>query len=76
MHARFASNWTDGYAQKIPRHLSPYAFPRIGGQPIAELEGLEVLDALRRVERQAGNRALTSRQHRSGDALPRRYSTS
>ena len=51
-HARFAPNWTDGYAEKVLRHLTLYAFPWIGGRPIAEIEAVEVLDALRRVEKQ------------------------
>ncbi|VVE53372.1 tyrosine-type recombinase/integrase [Pandoraea commovens] len=51
-HARYADNWTDGYAEKVLRRLTLYAFPWIGGRPIAELEAAEVLDALRRVEKQ------------------------
>lgn len=50
-HARYAPNWTDGYSQKVLRRLSLYAFPWLGGRPIAELEAVEVLDALRRVEK-------------------------
>ncbi|VVD85819.1 tyrosine-type recombinase/integrase [Pandoraea anhela] len=51
-HERFAPNWTDGYAEKVLRRLTLYAFPWIGGRPIAEIEAVEVLDALRRIEKQ------------------------
>ncbi|MBJ9693658.1 tyrosine-type recombinase/integrase [Burkholderia cenocepacia] len=50
-HAKYAPTWSKSHGARILRRLEVDAFPWIGGNPIADLEPPDVLDALRRVEK-------------------------
>jgi len=52
-HGKFAAKWTEGYANKLMRHMELDVFPWIGQQPIKEIKAPELLTVLRRVEARA-----------------------
>ncbi|HUN53521.1 MAG TPA: integrase arm-type DNA-binding domain-containing protein [Smithella sp.] len=49
-HDKFKSKWTEGYANKLMRHIELDVFPWIGTRPIKEVKAPELLTVLRRVE--------------------------
>ena len=49
-HDKFKSKWTEGYANKLMRHMELDVFPWIGTRPIKEIKAPELLTVLRRVE--------------------------
>lgn len=48
--AKYSTNWAKGHADKIIQRLERDIFPWLGGRPIADIKGSELLDALRRIE--------------------------
>jgi len=49
-HQRYYSTWSPAYAQTILHRLQVNIFPFIGGREIAEIEALELLAPLRKIE--------------------------
>jgi len=49
-HDKFKSKWTEGYANKLMRHMELDVFPWIGTRPIKDIKAPELLTVLRRVE--------------------------
>lgn len=49
-HAKKSATWTEGNAAHVIRRMENWAFPWIGGQPVAELSAQDVLAVLRRIE--------------------------
>ena len=49
-HKAKKSNWSDGHAHRILRQLERDLFPWIGGRPIQDITGAEILFALRKIE--------------------------
>ena len=49
-HAKKSTTWTEGNAAHVIRRLENWAFPWIGGRPVAELSAQDVLGVLRRIE--------------------------
>lgn len=52
--------WTPDHASRIWRRLELHIFPEIGDRPIADIKALDLLDALRKVEK----RGTTEMSHR------------
>ena len=50
-HENGKGHWTENYAAHVLTRLEADIFPIIGPRPIAEIEPLELLDALRKVEK-------------------------
>lgn len=48
--AKFSAEWAASHSSKIIRRLDCDVFPWLGGRPIAEIEAMEVLEVLRRIE--------------------------
>lgn len=51
-HETNMRKWTPAHAAKIWRRLECHIFPDIGERPISEIKPLELLDSLRKVEKQ------------------------
>jgi integrase len=49
-HARQAAIWVPSNADKVLRRLVLYVFPKIGGRPIRNITGPELLEVLRAIE--------------------------
>lgn len=49
-YAKHAATWAVTYSDKVLRRLEQYVFPKIGGRPIRELKGAELLAVLRPME--------------------------
>ncbi|MDE0855697.1 MAG: tyrosine-type recombinase/integrase [Nevskia sp.] len=58
--AKFSPHWAKSHADKVIRRLELYVFPWLGKRPIGELEPLDVLSVLRRIE----SRGLLETAHR------------
>ena len=49
-HAKQSETWAAGHSERVLRRLVLYVFPRIGGEPIGNVTGPQLLDVLRRIE--------------------------
>jgi integrase len=49
-HVKQSEKWAAGHAERVLRRLVLYVFPRIGGDPVGDLAGPQLLDVLRRIE--------------------------
>lgn len=54
-HERSLAKWTAGYGADIMHRLETDVFPEIGSRPIAELSPVQVLSALRKIEKRGAN---------------------
>lgn len=50
-HDTNKSQWTPGHAAKIWRRLEMHIFPDIGKRPIADIKSLELLNTIKKIER-------------------------
>lgn len=46
------SKWTDEHAQRLWRRLECHAIPSLGRKPIADIKALELLEMIRKIEKQ------------------------
>jgi len=53
-HAKESHEWSEVHAQRVMNAMENHIFPYIGHMPVADIQPLELLDVLRKVER-AGN---------------------
>ncbi|QSI78690.1 tyrosine-type recombinase/integrase [Niveibacterium microcysteis] len=67
-HSTKAAEWVPGHASSVLATLKTYLFPDLGRRPIAEIEPLELLEVLRKVER-AGKIDTAKRLRERCDAI-------
>ena len=67
-HANQRAKWTPDHAHTMLRRLEKHVFPSIGKRPLAEIEAPELLDALRLIERRAGDTARGSNEIATSNA--------
>lgn len=68
-HASKKSTWSDGYAKEVPGCLERDIFPYIGHRPIEQIEPLELMAVLQKIEKRGALEQASKIHRRCSEVL-------